>query len=170
MSFPKPSFDALVLNYDIHPESVHDCPYIHRKAPININTCAIRMGEALVIAGGLIASREDIAALTDKAGTGKTKLMGKFGYRANLCPHGIARGAGDLADFIRQQWGAPTLSWVGPRDPPTPPDEVMGQTGILAFIKLPDFGGQGHIDVWNDTSAVGHDYWNAGQIHFWRLV
>ena len=169
MSFPKPSFDALVLNYDTHPESVHDCPYIHRKNPININTCAIRMGEALAIAGGLIASREAIAALTDKAGNGKGKLMGKFGYRANLCPHGIARGAGDLAEFLRQQWGAPTFSWAA-RKEATPPDEVMGQTGVVAFIKLPDFVGQGHIDLWNETSAVGHDYWTAGKVHFWRLV
>lgn len=169
MSFPKPSFDALVLNYDIHPESVHDCPYIHRKDPININTCAIRMSEAMVIAGGLIASREAIAALTDKAGNGKGKLLGKLGYRANLCPHGIARGAGDLADFLRQQWGAPTFAWAA-RKETTPPEEVLGQTGVVAFIKLPDFAGQGHIDLWNDTSAVGHDYWNARNIYFWKLV
>ena len=169
MSFPKPSFDAAVLNYDIHPESVHDCPFIHRKAPININTCAIRMAEALVIAGGLIASREAIAALTDKAGNGKGKLMGKFGYRGNLCPHGIARGAGDLAEFLRQQWGAPTLSWAA-RKETTPPEEVLGQTGLVSFIKVPDFAGQGHIDLWNETSAVGHDYWNAQKCYFWKLI
>jgi type VI secretion system (T6SS) effector Tae4 (amidase) len=168
MSFPKPSFDALVLNYDIHPESVHDCPYIHRKNPINVNTCAIRMSEALVIADGLIASREAIAALTDKAGNGKAMLLGKFGYRANLCPHGIARGASDLADFLRQQWGKPDFTWAA-RKETTPPEDVLELTGLVAFIKLADFDGQGHIDLWNQTSAVGHDYWNAQKVYFWKL-
>jgi hypothetical protein len=169
MSFPRPSFDALVLNYDTHPESVHDCPFIHRKNPININTCAIRMAEALVIANGLIASREAIAALTDKAGSGKGMLLGKFGYVANLCPHGVARGARDLADFLRQQWGSASFSWTA-RKETTPPEEVVGLTGLVAFIKLPDYVGQGHVDVWNETSSVGHDYWNAQKVYFWKLA
>lgn len=168
MSFPRPSFDAAVLNYETDPESVHDCPFIHRKNPINVNTCAIRMSEALVIADGLIASRAAIVALTDKPGNGKTMLLGKLGYRGNLCPHGLARGAADLADYLRQQWGAPDLTW-GARTEVTPPDEVLGQTGVVAFIKLPGFTGQGHIDLWNDTGAVGHDYWNAEKVFFWKL-
>ncbi len=168
MSFPRPTFDAAVLNYETDPESVHDCPFIHRKSPINVNTCAIRMSEALVIADELIASREAIAALTSKPGSGKTLLLGKLGYRGSLCPHGLARGARDLADYLRQQWGAPDLSWATLKDA-TPPDEVLGQTGVVAFIALPGFSGQGHIDLWNDTAAVGHDYWNAQKIFFWKL-
>jgi hypothetical protein len=168
MSFSRPSFDALFRNYETEPESVHDCPFIHRKNPINVNTCAIRMAEALVIANGLIESREAIAALTNKAGSGKGFLLGQLGYRANLCPHGIARGARDLAEYLRQQWGAPTLSWAA-REVATPPDEVLGQTGLVAFIKLRTYTGQGHIDLWNETSAVGHDDWDALDVCFWRL-
>ena len=168
MSFPRPSFDALVLNYDTNPESVHDCPFIHRKNPINVNTCAIRMAEALVIANGLAPSREAIAALTSKAGNGKGMLLGKLGYRANLCPHGVARGAGDLAEYLRQQWGSPALSWTARKDV-TPPEEILGQTGVVAFLQVPSFAGQGHIDLWNETSAVGHDHWDALKIYFWTL-
>lgn len=90
MRFPKPSFDALVLNYDTRPESVHDCPFIYRKNPVSINTCAVRMSEALVLANGLVESREALTALTNKAGDGKRQLLGKFGYLANLCLHGLS--------------------------------------------------------------------------------
>lgn len=169
MSFPKPSFDALVLNYDTSPESVHDCPFIYRKNPISINTCAVRMSEALVIANGLAPSREAITALTNKAGDGKRLLLGKYGYVANLCPHGNARGARDLADFLRQQWGAPTLSWAA-RKETTPPEEMMGQTGLVAFIKLSTYKGQGHIDLWNATGPVGHAPWDAREVFFWNLA
>ena len=168
MSFPKPSFDALALNYDTRPESVHDCPFIYRKNPVSINTCAVRMAEALAIANGLAPSREAITALTAKTGNGKRLLLGKFGYAANLCPHGVARGAGDLADFLRQQWGAPSLSWSA-RKEITPPEEVMGQTGLVAFIKLPTYAGQGHIDLWNETGPVGHAHWDALKVYFWKL-
>ena len=169
MRFPKPSFDALVLNYDTRPESVHDCPFIYRKNPVSINTCAVRMSEALVLANGLVSGRESVTALTNKAGDGKRQLLGKFGYLANLCPHGMARGARDLADFLRQQWGTPSLSWSG-RKEKTPPEEVMGQTGLVAFIKLPTYVGQGHIDLWNATSTVGHDHWDALKVYFWKLA
>jgi hypothetical protein len=168
MSFPKPSFDALVLNYDTKPESVHDCPFIYRKNPISINTCAVRMAEALVLANGLAPSREAITGLTNKAGNGKRLLLGKYGYVANLCPHGVARGARDLADFLRQQWGTPSLSWSA-RKETTPPEELMGQTGLVAFIKVPTYAGQGHIDLWNETGPVGHASWNALQVFFWKL-
>lgn len=168
MSFPRPSFDALVLNYDTRPESVHDCRFIYRKNPVSINTCAIRMSEALVIAGGLVPSREAITALTDKPGNGKRLLLGKHGYAANLCPHGCARGAGDLAGFLRQQWGAPSLSWAA-RKETTPPQEVMGQAGVVAFVKVATYEGQGHIDLWNETGPVGHAHWDALEVFFWRL-
>jgi hypothetical protein len=169
MSFPRPSFDALALNYDTDPESVHDCPFIHRKNPINVNTCAIRMAEALVIANGLVASRAAIAALTDKGGNGKGLLLGPRGYRGNLCPHGVARGAGDLTEYLRQQWGAPALTWSG-RKELTPPAEILGQTGLVAFLQVPSYAGQGHVDLWNATSAVGHDHWDALTIYFWTLA
>ena len=41
MTFPKPAFRTLVASYSTDPESVHDCPAIHTKNPVNVNTCAI---------------------------------------------------------------------------------------------------------------------------------
>lgn len=166
MRFPKPAFSDLVDNYLTDPESVHDCPYIHTKAPINVNTCAIRMGEALVIANNLVKDREAITKLTKNAGSGKSFLMGRYGYRANLCPHGISRGARDVADFLRQQWGKPDRTWEALGDAP---DEIADQTGVLSFVKIPGYTGQGHMDLWNMSTPVGHAYWDSAKIAFWRL-
>jgi hypothetical protein len=169
MRFPKPSFRDLVQNYWTDRESVHDCPYIYRKHPININTCAIRMAEALVIANGLVESREAIAALSKRYSNGRGFLMGKYGYLANLCPHGIARGAGDLGNFLRTQWGPPTLCFTKQDGPLATPEEMRGRTGLVTFLKLPNYVGQGHIDLWNDTDAVGAAHWDAQRSFFWAL-
>jgi Type VI secretion system (T6SS), amidase effector protein 4 len=166
--FPKPDFDKLVINYNTEPESVHDCPFIHTKNPINVNTCAIRMAEALVIANDLIDTREAIAALRTTWSDGKDLLLGKYAYGANLCPHGIARGARDLATFLRSHWGTPSLSWDAQEDAEAP-DDIQGLIGVVAFIKLPSYDGQGHMDLWNGNGPVGHDYWDAESIYFWKL-
>ncbi len=167
--FPKPSFDALVANYEVDPESVHDCPFLYKKNPISLNTCAIRMGEALALANNLVESRADITALNAAASGGASRLLGKYRYAASLCPHGISRGARDLADFLRSQWGSPSLSWTAQDDEKSVPEDALGERGVMAFIKLPDFAGQGHIDLWNGDDAVGHAYWNAQKIYLWRV-
>ena len=170
MRFPKPSFSDLLANYSTDRESVHDCPYIYRKHPININTCAIRMAEALILANGLAESREAIGKLTPRYGNGKSFLMGKYGYLANLCPHGVARGAGDLGNFLRQQWGPPTLCFTTPQaEPLTAPEEMLGRQGLVVFVKLPSYAGQGHIDLWNHSDAVGAGHWDAKRSMFWAL-
>lgn len=170
MRFPKPSFSDLLANYSTDRESVHDCPFMYRKHPININTCALRMAEALILANGLAESREAIAKLTPRFSNGKGFLMGKYGYLANLCPHGVARGAGDLGNFLRQQWGPPTLCFTTPQDEPLiAPEEMSGRRGLLVFYKLPNYVGQGHTDVWNETDAVGAAHWDAQRSLFWAL-
>jgi hypothetical protein len=60
MRFPKPAFDDLVASDETDPETVHDCPRIHTRNPVDIHTCAIRITEALVIANGLIENRVKI--------------------------------------------------------------------------------------------------------------
>lgn len=166
MRFPKPTFDDLLATYRTDPESVHDCPRIYTKHPININTCAIRMTEALVLANGLVDSRVQIGQLTLKGGNGKGFLLGKYGYRANLCPHGIGRGATDVGYFLAEHWGKPTLTFLTPNEPPK---EIQDRTGVLCFVKIPGYSGQGHMDVWNRTAAVGHGYWNSQKVLFWAL-
>jgi hypothetical protein len=42
-------------------------------------------------------------------------------------------------------------------------------TGVLAFIKIPGFDGQGHVDVWNLDKAMGHAYFGAEKVMFWKL-
>jgi hypothetical protein len=171
--FPKPSFDALVTSYETERDSVHDCPGLYGKKPIppHINTCALRVAEALVLANGLVASRDAITALTARAGNGKAFLLGPYGYAANLCPHGIARGPRDLAHFLRQQWGDPDRTWPAQKGGEgSRPDDARGERGVMAFVKIPSYEGQGHIDVWNGDAAIGHAYWNAAEILLWRLA
>jgi len=166
MRFPKPSFDELVKNYNTEPETVHDCPRIYTKNPVNINTCAIRITEALVIANGLIDNRVKIGALTRSGGTGKTFLLGKYNFRANLCPHGIGRGATDVGYWLVEQWGKPTHTFLEPNEMPP---ELLNLTGLLCFAKIPGYNGQGHVDVWNKTAPVGSAYWNSQKVLFWKL-
>jgi hypothetical protein len=167
MRFPKPSFDALVASYETDPESVHDCPHIHTRNPINVNTCAIRMGEALVLANGLVGSRDEIAALR---GNGRALLLGAYGYRASLCPHGISRGAGDVAEFLREQWGSPLLTWTAQATRDGASADAFGLRGVISFIGIPTFReGQGHIDLWNGDAPVGHQYWDAAKISLWKV-
>ena len=37
-------------------------------------------------------------------------------------------------------------------------------------LKIPGFSGQGHIDLWNDDKAVGHEYWGAETIWMWVIA
>jgi hypothetical protein len=163
--FPKPSFSELLKSYRTDPESVHECKVIDPTSG-TVNTCAARMSEALVIADQLVKTRADIAALGNGKGNGKKFLLGTFGYADKLCPHGIARGAQDLGAFLRDNWGQRDKGWTKRADAPP---EINGKTGLLLFIKLPGFDGQGHMDLWNKTAAVGHAYWDAEIIWYWEL-
>ena len=165
MKFPKPAFADLLASYKTEPESVHDCPRLYTK-PVSINTCAIRITEALAIANRLIASRAKISQLNRGGGDGSAFLLGKYHYKANLCPHGIGRGAADVAYWLREQWGAPTFEW---KKPDSAPDKLSDLTGVLSFIKIPGYDGQGHMDVWNKSDAVGHAYWDSAKVFFWKL-
>lgn len=169
--FPKPAFQDLLANYSTERESIHACRYLYNKDNLSplINTCALRMSEALVLANSLVESRDAITALTDGWGNGRAFLMGPYGYRANLCPHGIGRGAIDVSNFLRQQWGSPSLTWTALDDVDTAPDDIQGLTGVIAFSRLPGYVGQGHIDLWNNDAAVGNAHWDAQSIYFWRL-
>jgi hypothetical protein len=169
VQFSRPSFDALLASYETDPETVHACPFIHTKDPVNVNTCAIRLGEALALSAELVADRDAIEALTRGSGDGHAFLFGRYGYRALLCPHGISRGAHDLADFLRAQWGEPTRRWVAQEGVEAAPDDAQGLKGVIAFVEIPTFGGQGHIDLWNDDGPVGHQYWSAREILLWEL-
>ena len=171
MKFPRPSFKILLEHYQTSSLSVHDCPRIYTKdtegGRASVNTCAIRLSEALVLASGLARSRTEIGQLTTRGGSGQGFLLGKYGYKNLLCPHGIARGARDLAYFLQEQWGKPSRVWNEPREAP---GDLMHQTGVIAFIKLLEHQGvTGHMDLWNGTRAVGAAYFKSEKVWFWQL-
>lgn len=164
--FTKPRFDALLSEYQTDPETVHTCAILNpTDQPDGINTCAARLSEALCIAGGLVDDRAKIRASHKKGDV--YPLLGPYGYKlfGNLCNHGIARGARDLGEFLMHHWGRPkefTLLTDAPAD-------IDGKTGVLCFVKIPGYSGQGHVDVWNKTRCVGSGYWNSNKVWFWEL-
>lgn len=163
MEFPKPSFSVLLDDYRVDPGSIHSCPSLGS----GFNTCAIRMSEALVLANGLARDRAEIASLRGNDRTGRSLLLGLYEYQRNLCPHGLARGAQDLAAFLRQHWGNRNMGWAKPG---RVPQKIMNTTGVIAFFDIPSYSGQGHIDLWNRTAAVGSAYWDAKVIWYWTLA
>lgn len=170
-TLPKPLFSDLLANYDKNSISVHDCPTIYTKdeasRTVSVNTCAIRISEGIVLALGLVPSRVKISQLA-RRGDGRQFLLGPYGYQANLCPHGCGRGARDVANFLRQEWGKPTHAFKAQAED-KPPAELLDKTGVVGFIKIPTYSGQGHMDVWNKTDCVGHGYWTSQDIWFWEL-
>ena len=120
-------------------EGTHDCSMTFP------NTCAIRMSEALV--------------KTDHRFLSEFKLSGK-----NVCPHGYVRGSQDLAAILRGTWGTRDKGWEKQNKKP----KFTG-SGIICFMKIPTFSGQGHIDLWNNGKPVGQEYWGSATIWFWRL-
>jgi len=139
----RPGFDAIQSVYSTDPASVHSCS-MHFP-----NTCAIRMSEAL-----------------DKTVSGIRQKFDASGL--NLCPHGFMRGAEDLAAVLRRAdvFGVHDAGFSKPDGPPA---GIKGKKGIVAYINIPDFVGQGHIDLWDGASTVGKAYWNADPIWFWSL-
>jgi hypothetical protein len=88
----------------------------------------------------------------------------------NKCPHGFIRGAQDLAAILqsRSGFGSRSFGWNGNSDG-LPPPNVFNQKGLICYMKIPGFGGQGHIDLWEGDGPVGTAYWDAKTIWMWRL-
>ncbi len=210
--FPKPTFASLKASYSVPSSSVHECKLVD-PTKSGINTCAIRMSEALVIANGLVKDRVRIshpfldvvlmnfvqcnigaAQQTDVAVQarafkqcaevqsvllaadaklvkehGTEFLLGAYNYAevGKLCPHGLGRGAQDLGNFLANHWGARTLGWTKQA---AAPKNIQGKVGVVLFMKIPGFDGQGHIDLWDKTGPVGADYWDSETIWFWELA
>lgn len=139
------NFSKLKSNYSTQPDSIHSC---NMHFP---NTCAIRMSEALV--------------KTDNAFLGVFKSAG-----TNKCPHSYVRGAQDLAAILSRAvaLGTRNLGWEG-SESGNVPDNVIGKKGIICYMNIPGFSGQGHIDLWDNNRPVGSEYWDAEIIWMWVL-
>ena len=118
----------------------HDCPDI-TPSP---NQCAVRLSRALIAA--------EIPMDSD--------------YPGNLCRHDYARGAQDLGAFLRKKWGNRDYGFEVPGNIPT---QIQGKKGVILFMNIPNFSGQGHIDLWDGTKTKTGTFWNANPIWFWEL-
>jgi hypothetical protein len=87
-------------------------------------------------------------------------------YEANLCRHHYARGASDLAAYLKKKWGPRDQGW---EEPGSVPDGIQGKKGVVLFERIPGFSGQGHIDLWDGKKTRTGEYWTAKTIWFWEL-
>jgi hypothetical protein len=165
---PKPLFADLLASYQPDPTSVHECKRVDPTESA-LHSSAARLSEALALADKIVASRAEIAALGTGQGDGTQYVLGPYGYGrfGRLCPHGIGRGAHDVAEFLAHHWGARTTGWTAQA---SAPDAILGKTGVVAFLRIPGLSGQGHIDLWNKTGSVGHEHWGSETIWFWQLA
>ena len=141
----KPIFSKLKNNYKINSTATHTCS-MHFP-----NTCAIRMSEALVRTN--------------------EKFLNAFKRsHKNVCPHGYIRGAQDLAAVLAfpAVFGRRNHGWEAQSNG-MPPSDIIGKKGIICYMNIPTFNGQGHIDLWNNDSPVGQEYWDAETIWLWEL-
>lgn len=141
----KIKFSSLKSNYSTDPTNIHKCS-LHFP-----NTCAIRMSEALV--------------KTDSAFLEVFKAAG-----TNKCPHSYVRGAQDLAAILSKPTvlGPRTYGWSA-NPAGTPPQKIKGKQGIVCYMNIPGYSGQGHIDLWDKNAPVGSEYWDSKTIWFWEL-
>lgn len=157
--FPTSSIDPIKWNHSLHSLSTlavsrpsfaslrlnynldkHGCPDV---SP-SVNECAVRLSRSL-IAVGLDMDME---------------------FPGKLCRHGYARGAQDLGAFLRIKWGSREFGFESPKSAPA---LIKGKTGVILFANIPDFSGQGHIDLWDGGMTMTGEYWNANPIWFWVL-
>ncbi len=87
-------------------------------------------------------------------------------YTGKVCPHGYARGAQDMGAFLQRAWGNRDKGWAAPG---TVPSDASGVRGLVCFMNIPGFGGQGHIDLWDGSNTKTGAYWDSKTIWLWRL-
>lgn len=141
----KINFSKLKANYSTNSSNIHNCNMYFP------NTCAIRMSEALV------KTDKEFLNIFKSAGT-------------NKCPHSYIRGAQDLGAILARAvaLGPRTYGWEGDQSAKVPTN-VVGKKGIVCYMKIPGFSGQGHIDLWDNNRPVGSEYWDAETIWMWEL-
>jgi len=135
----RPSFATMWANY---PADIHGCS-MHFP-----NTCAIRVSESLI-----------------KSGWDKDAFKNPL-YPGKICPHGYGRGAQDVAAFLAKVWGRRDQGWGSQSGTPSKATSVKG---VICFMNLPGFGGQGHIDLWDGSTTKRGAYWDAETTWLWIL-
>ena len=119
------------------------------------STCAIRMSQALFYAYEGYSRRK---LKTCFKNSGKNYFKKK-----NLI---LIRGSQDMAATLVKIWGKRDFGWSRPG---SPPKRIKGKKGLICYMNIPEYNGQGHIDLWNINKPVGESYWDANPIWFWEL-
>lgn len=148
----RPDFDTLKDNYRTGPQQHHgNGNDIARSCNIRIsNSCAIRMSEALYRTND--------------------KWKEVFQNSAVLvCREGMVRGAQGLGRVLRDNWGVRDLGWKGKNLNGNAPTAINGKQGVVCYMNIPGYTGEGHVDLWDKNGPVGSEYWGAETIWFWKL-
>ena len=58
---------------------------------------------------------------------------------------------------------------MGWSKPGSQPAGISGRKGVVCFMNIPGYGGQGHIDVWDGSQTKTGAYWDSQTIWFWEL-
>jgi Type VI secretion system (T6SS), amidase effector protein 4 len=168
MKFPTPYFDILVREFRHDPRAAHICVKgFHSGEPTHPDTSGTRMSEALCLANGLLRDRAALMDLAER-GDGRDVMLGRFGFLADLCSHGMARSAKDLAYFLVDHWGRPQEMLQPKEEEAT--TLLTELQGVIAFIGLYDETSAGHIDIWDKTECKGAAFWNCRKAYFWKLA
>ncbi|WP_407029484.1 hypothetical protein [Vibrio harveyi] len=89
----------------------------------------------------------------------------------NKCPHGYLRGG--TRSSCSARFSKSLRNTYTRLDKPSKwatASNAIGKKGIVCYMNIPDFSGQGHIDLWDGTKAVGDAYWEAKTIWMWTLT
>jgi len=142
----KPLFKLLDANYNTNSKSIHTCSMQFS------NTSAIRMCEAL--------DATDPLFLQEIAATTKDK-----------CPHGYIKDPKELAQILSLPniLGVRTHSWSAQALGNAPKDAI-GKQGIICYMDIPGYKYTSHIDLWNNNTPVGDEFWEARSIWLWTLI
>jgi len=139
---------------DRYPQERYPCTD-GRGRPSFSNQCAIRMSVALIGAGESLAS-----------------------FAGGTCPHGHARAAQDLADWLRREFIPPRIGSSSGENAFR--REIAERQGIIffqdCFTRPDEETPQGdHIDLWDCGQRVRTFCWfpprgRSSQIWFWDLT
>lgn len=142
----KPLFKILDSHYNTNPKSVHKCTMKF------VNTSAIRMCEALFA-------------------TNPVFLQAFKHSTKDKCPHGYLKDPQDLAAILSLPHilGVRSYSWASQNNG-NPPVEALGKQGIICHMGIPDYKYTSHIDLWDNNSAVGNEFWEAKTTWLWTLL
>jgi len=137
----RPHFISVKSNYKLTSKSFSDSGGCNYS-----NTCAVRLSSALIAANP--AFKKIFASSP-----------------GNICgPHGNKRGAQDLAAVLKTAFGGIDKS-------PKNAQEINAKKGIICFLGISGYGGQGHITLWENNECIDKSsYWESSPlIWFWRL-